>query len=190
MPYSPEHKADTRARIVAAASRLFRRDGYQQTGVDALMGAAGLTRGGFYAHFADKSALLVEAIDHAFDESVENLLGRGLEDREGADWLRAACDRYLTPKHRRHPESGCAVPALGSEVARAPRSVRKAFDARQRQMVDLIADRLGGDREMATALLASWVGALVMARIAPRRAQAEAILEAVRGHWNRVADAM
>lgn len=188
MPYTAEHKARTRARIVAVASRLFRRDGYHQTGVDALMGAAGLTRGGFYAHFKDKSALLIEAIEHAFDQSADNLFGRGLNDLYGAEWLRAAAQRYLTLGHRRQPEAGCAVPTLGSEVARGARPVRKVFDARQRDMIERVAERIGGDREMATALVASWVGALVMARIAPRRAQAQTVLEAVRAYWEGVAD--
>ena len=188
MPYTADHKAKTRARIVAVASRLFRRDGYHQTGVDALMGAAGLTRGGFYAHFKDKAALLIEAIEHAFDESGENLFGHGLEDLRGAAWLREASRRYLALGHRRQPEAGCAVPALGSEVARGSHAVRKAFDARQQDMIERAAERIGGDRRMATALLASWVGGLVMARIAPRRAHAQSILEAVRGYWEDVAE--
>ena len=55
-------------------------------------------------------------------------------------------------------------------------------------MIERAAERIGGDRRMATALLASWVGGLVMARIAPRRAHAQSILEAVRGYWEDVAE--
>jgi AcrR family transcriptional regulator len=188
MPYSREHKERTRARIIDAASRLFRRRGYQDTGVDALMGEAGLTRGGFYAHFRDKADLFIRALDHAFDESFENLLGRGLEDLVGAEWLRAASRRYLNPQHRTHPHLGCAVPTLGGEVSRAPRRVKNAFGRRIENLIDRMAERLDGDRELAMNALASWVGALVLARAAHRVSTAEVILTAVQRHWDRVAD--
>ena len=87
MPYSPEHKAKTHARIVQVASRLFRRKGYQATGVDQLMSAAGLTRGGFYSHFRNKTQLLIESLELAFDESTANLLERGHQELEGRGFL-------------------------------------------------------------------------------------------------------
>ncbi|GMV15056.1 MAG: TetR/AcrR family transcriptional regulator [Polyangiaceae bacterium] len=183
MPYSPEHKPKTHARIVAVASRLFRQEGFQATGVDRLMSAAGLTRGGFYAHFRDKAQLLIESLERAFDESHANLLERGHEELEGEEWARAASRRYLSDEHRAGLADGCAVPALGAEVARAPRSVQKVFARRIDGLLDAMAERLGGGvraRRRAIALLSSWVGALVLARAVGDKDLGAEILGAVR----------
>jgi len=183
MPYPPEHKPKTHARIVEVASRLFRAEGYRATGVDKLMSAAGLTRGGFYAHFRDKAQLLVEALDRAFDESSENLFARGLEGVEGEDWVRAASNRYLSPEHRAGMADGCAVPSLGSEVARASRPVQKAFAKRVERMLDGMTARLGGGaeaRRRAIGLLSTWVGALLLSRAVGEKKLGEEILDAAR----------
>ncbi|MBK9001324.1 MAG: TetR/AcrR family transcriptional regulator [Myxococcales bacterium] len=183
MPYSPEHKPKTHARIVAVASRLFRQEGFRATGVDRLMSAAGLTRGGFYAHFRDKAQLLIESLERAFDESHANLLERGHEELEGEAWARAASRRYLSDEHRAGLADGCAVPALGAEVARAPRSVQKVFARRIDGLLDAMAERLGGGvraRRRAIALLSSWVGALVLARAVGDKELGAEILGAVR----------
>jgi TetR/AcrR family transcriptional repressor of nem operon len=188
MPYSAEHKPKTHARIVEHASRLFRRDGYADTGVDALMNAAGLTRGGFYAHFRDKAALLAEALERAFDESHDNLLGGRLAHLSGREWLRAAGARYLAASHRDSPDQGCAIPALGAEVSRAPKRVRRRFGLQVVRMLDGIGERLGGGadgRREAMALLASWVGAILLARAVGDSELADEIGAAVREHWER-----
>jgi TetR/AcrR family transcriptional repressor of nem operon len=188
MPYPAEHKLRTHARIVDIASRLFRRDGYAGTGVDTLMNAAGLTRGGFYAHFRDKTALLSEALDRAFDESYENLFAGKLEDLVGRDWLRAAGGRYLAASHRESPDQGCAIPALGAEVSRAPLRVRRRFASQVRRMLDGMGARLGGGaggRREATALLASWVGAMLLARAVGDSKLADEITQSVREHWEK-----
>jgi TetR/AcrR family transcriptional repressor of nem operon len=167
---------------VEVASRLFRQDGYRATGVDRLMSAAGLTRGGFYAHFRDKAQLLIESLELAFDESA-NLLERGHEDLVGEAWVRAAARRYLSLEHRSGLADGCAVPALGSEVARAPKTVQKAFARRITALIDAMADRLGGGahaRRHAIALLSSWVGAMVLSRAVGDKALGEEILAASR----------
>jgi TetR/AcrR family transcriptional repressor of nem operon len=187
MPYPIDHKHKTHARIVDRASRLFRKKGYLATGVDVLMGAAGLTRGGFYAHFRNKAALLAEALEHAFDESEANMMSRGLEGLTGDAWLRAASERYLSTTHRSLPEEGCAVPSLGAEVARAPASVRRVFTKRAEAMRDRIAERISGDRREATRLLARWVGAVLIARAVDDRALADEILDACREAPERAA---
>ncbi len=69
MRYAPDHKAKTRGKILAAAGRVFRRLGYHAAGVDRVMEEAGLTSGGFYAHFESKEALLAEAIAHSAHRS-------------------------------------------------------------------------------------------------------------------------
>ncbi|MEZ4439982.1 MAG: TetR/AcrR family transcriptional regulator [Polyangiaceae bacterium] len=194
MPYTPEHKQRTRERIVDAASRLFRSQGYQGTGVDTLMAAAGLTRGGFYAHFRDKAELFAAALHSAFDESEANLLGGRLAELRGAAWVREAGRRYLRASHLRRPDQGCAIPALGVEVSRSEADVASTFRARVDHLLEAMAERIGGSpedaRRLATAMLASWVGALVMARAMPGRRRAEELLDTVREHWDRVAETL
>lgn len=182
MAWSPEHRERTHEKIVAVASRLFRKRGYGGAGVDTVMAAAGLTRGGFYAHFRDKAALFSETLERSFDDSEANLFGGRLAELRGDAWIEAASERYLAMRHRDAPEAGCPVPALGAEVARAPRGVRRTFAARAERIVSRMAERIGGRdaRARAIALLAQWTGALVLARAVEDRALAQEILDAAR----------
>ncbi len=180
MPYSPTHKERTRGRIVGAASRLVRRLGVEGASVGAAMSDAGLTHGGFYAHFADKTALVRAAIDAAFDESDASLFGGALATLRGDEWVERASERHLSMSHRDARADGCAIPAIGAEVARGDRSVRGAFARRVESVVTQMSERLGGDRQRAIRLLATWSGALLLARIAPSRAAAREILDAAR----------
>jgi AcrR family transcriptional regulator len=183
VPYPPEHKPRTRERIVEAATRLFRESGYGATGIDALMAKAGLTRGGFYAHFREKAALFADTVALGFAESRANLLSNGLDDLRGRAWVEAATRRYLSAIHRERRDVGCVAAALASEVARAPRGVRKAFAEGAAALIDGMAARLGDDREArarAIGLLSTWIGALVLARAVPDGDLAEEILDAAK----------
>lgn len=157
-----ERKKRSHARVVKKASRLYRELGESALSVDAIMGAAGLTRGAFYAHFPDKDALLAEAMGAAFDEARQNLVGRDAKLR-GRKWLERAAHVYLSSKHVADPGSGCAVAALGSEVARAAPTVRRAFTRGVEKVLDGMEERLG-DRERALAVLATMIGTVVLAR--------------------------
>ena len=179
MPYPADHKARTRTRIIGAAARLFREQGYRATSVQRLMTAAGLTHGGFYAHFADKTALLADVLDHAFAQARANLLHRGLDDLRGPAWITRAGRRYLSRAHRDAPLEGCAIPALAAEVAREDPAARAAFSRALDETLRGITERLDGDRPAAIRLLATWSGALAMAR-AVDDALADEILAACR----------
>src|ERR1051326_5692862 len=115
MRRSREDAAETRRSIVETASRLFRARGIAPVSVADIMGALGLTVGGFYRHFESKEALVAEAIEAAADDAAL----RYAKTREGATGpeLAAALDAYLSRGHRDHPERGCPVAALCSEVA-------------------------------------------------------------------------
>lgn len=184
MPFPPDHKAKTHARIVKTASRLFRRDGYAGTGVDRLMAAAGLTRGGFYAHFRDKAALLGEAVDRAFVEARRALLEGELGELRGQSWLRRATETYLSPLHRKNPAVGCAIPTLGPEIARSPARIRKGFAANVEGMIAGFTERLDtgepGARRRAITLFSTWIGAIVLSRAVGDDALGDEILAAVR----------
>jgi len=184
MRYSSEHKRETHARIVKKASVRLREKGARGIGVADLMKEAGLTHGGFYAHFDSREALLIEALGYAMDHSTEHW--RRLADDMPADKkLSTIVASYLTPLHRDDPGRGCAVPALGAEIAREGPKARKAFAAKLEQMVDVLAGLIPGvapkaARKQAMALLATMAGTLVLARIGGESGFSDEILAAGR----------
>ncbi len=126
MPYSKAHKAQTRARILAAAAQTFRAEGIGGVGIPAVMARAGLTHGGFYAHFATKDALVADACATGFADAAERLL-TGAAQAEPADALRAVIRGYLSRHHRDNPATGCMIPTLAAEIARDTPATRAAF---------------------------------------------------------------
>ena len=170
MRYSREHKLETHARIVKKASVRLREKGAHGIGVADLMKDAGLTHGGFYAHFDSREALVIEAFTDAMDRSTERwrkLAAQTPPEKR----LAAIVNSYLTPIHRDDPGHGCAVPALGAEIARESSKTRKVFAARLEQMIDMLAAQIPdvprkAARQQAMAALATMMGTLVLARIA------------------------
>jgi TetR/AcrR family transcriptional repressor of nem operon len=164
MPLSKEHKAATRERILSEAAALFRRDGVDGVSVPALMKQAGLTHGGFYAHFDSKDALIAEAVTRSLHNTADHL--RAAADRS-KDRVAAVIDEYIQPAHRDRPEIGCAVAALGAETSRGDVVVQRAMADGVRESVARLGDTLGFGEEPADdaiALYAGMIGALVMAR--------------------------
>jgi TetR/AcrR family transcriptional repressor of nem operon len=161
-------KQDTHARILAAAAKSIRERGVEGAGVDRVMAEAGLTRGGFYAHFADRHAMVAEALDFAFEVTKKNLFDL---PETGDAWLARATRRYLGGAHRDAVGEGCPLPVLVGEMTRAPGEVRATFERQVEDVLDRIARRLGegatttpDDRRRAAGVLAAWVGALAIAR--------------------------
>ena len=184
MRYSREHKLETHARIVKRASVKLREKGAHGIGVADLMKDAGLTHGGFYAHFDSREALVIEAFGHAMDRSTERW--RKLAEQMPPDQRMAAIvDAYLTPAHRDDPGHGCAIPTLGAEIARESPKTRKAFAAKLEEMIDALAAQIPDlprktARKQATALIATMMGTLVMARVAGNGEFSEEILSSGR----------
>lgn len=170
MRYSREHKLETHARIVKNASVRLREKGAHGIGVADLMKDAGLTHGGFYAHFDSREALVIEAFTHAMDRSTERW--RKLAEQTPPEKrLATIVNTYLTPIHRDDPGHGCAIPALGAEIARESAKTRRVFAGRLEQMIDMLAAQIPdvprkAARKQAMAALATMMGTLVMARIA------------------------
>src|SRR6476659_8401754 len=170
MRYSKEHKQETHARIVKKASVRLREKGAHGIGVADLMKEAGLTHGGFYAHFDSREALVMEAFNYAMDRSTERW--RKLAEQTPPEKRFAAIvDSYLTTLHRDDPGHGCAVPTLGPEIARESAKTRKAFAARLDEMIEMMADQVPelprkAARAQAIAALSTMVGALVLSRVA------------------------
>ena len=143
MRYSKEHKLETHARIVKKASVRLREKGAHGIGVADLMKDAGLTHGGFYAHFDSREALVIEAFAYAMDRSTEHWR-KHAEQTPSDKRLAAIVDSYLTPMHRDDPGHGCAIPALSAEIARESPKTRKAFAAKLEQMIEMIAAQIPG----------------------------------------------
>src|SRR6202165_840552 len=141
MRYSREHKLETHARIVKKAAVRLREKGAHGIGVADLMKEAGLTHGGFYAHFDSREALVIEAFADAMDRSTERW--RQLAEKTPPEKrLATIVGTYLTPLHRDDPGHGCAIPTLGAEIARESPKTRKAFAAKLEQMIDMIAAQI------------------------------------------------
>jgi TetR/AcrR family transcriptional repressor of nem operon len=184
MRYSREHKLETHARIVKKASVRLREKGAHGIGVADLMKEAGLTHGGFYAHFDSREALVIEAFAHAMDRGTERW--RKLAEQTPPEKrLAIIVDSYLTAVHRDDPGHGCAIPTLGAEIARESPRTRKAFAAKLEQMIDMLAAQIPdvprkAARKQATATIATMMGTLVMARVAGNGEFSDEILGAGR----------
>jgi TetR/AcrR family transcriptional repressor of nem operon len=175
--------------IVAAASRMLRERGVEGTSVADLMQAAGLTHGGFYRHFDCKDALVAEASEAAF-AGMLGTIEANFEKLGAAEGLKRYVGRYLSSGHLKNPGVGCAVAALGSEVARAGAGVRKVFADRIRRQLDKLATGLKGEdaerRAKAARLFATLVGAVVIARAVGDDRLAAEVLSACREDLDRL----
>jgi TetR/AcrR family transcriptional repressor of nem operon len=182
MKVSKEQMAENRARILDAASALFRERGFAGIGVADLMKAAGLTHGGFYGHFATKEELMARASERALAGSLGGW--RRLVEQAPDDALRRIVRSYLSEAHRDHPEQGCTVAALGADVARQGPDVRasvtQGVDAHAELLAELMPGATAAQRErQAWFAYAALVGAVVLARALDDPAQSKAVLDAV-----------
>jgi TetR/AcrR family transcriptional repressor of nem operon len=169
--------------IVATAAKLLRENGTDGVSVDGLMADAGMTRGGFYAHFDDKEALVVAALERAFDEQRAVLIRDGVKGRALLEGMLA---RYLSREHLEHPGLGCPVPPLAGEIARAPKAVKAVFRTNLLRLVRLMSERIGKDEDEMLAVCAMAVGAVTIARAVGDEEIAMAMLAAARRHLLRI----
>ena len=186
MRYDREHKARTKDRILDVAARAIRASGPDKVAVAAVMAEAGLTHGGFYAHFPSKDALISAAVGRMFDDATE----RNRLMREGADTsaaLGAYIDAYLSRVHRDAPETGCPLPALSAELSRLGPAARGALGEGLTRMTDQLARRLAeltpapADlRALSASMIAEMVGAMALARAVADPVQSDQILFSAR----------
>jgi AcrR family transcriptional regulator len=155
-------------RILDAAARAVRRSGVAGVGVAEVMKEAGLTHGGFYAHFESRDALLAEALEHAGSQSNANVRER-MRARlvAGESPLRALVNEYLSGLHMEALELGCPVAAVSSDMQRAGEGLREVSQSRVRGLAKLVEGTLGSDTApgSAWAIAASLVGAIQLARV-------------------------
>ena len=177
MKVSKEKAAENRQRILGGAARMFREQGLSGVGVDALTEAAGLTYGSLYSHFGSKDALMAEAVTHAFVAFADKTSGI----KNAADFV----EHYLSAEHRDSPGDGCAVAALGCGMFRQSEAVREAFTEGVKGAVARRGARLSDESqpardEKAWEMLATLMGAMVLARAVNDPALSDRILHATR----------
>lgn len=162
MRYPTDQKARTRERILSAAAVAFRRHGYAGASVDLIMKEAGLTPGGFYAHFKSKKALFVEAFGRALTAAA-GVLPRSTET--GPEFVRAFSAAYLSGTHRKMVAEGCPMPALLPDLPRAGAPAKQAFERAVANLAGVFATHLP-DREPdeALAIVSLMIGGLSLSR--------------------------
>lgn len=175
-------------RILEVAARAIRRSGYDGTGVADIMKEAGLTHGGFYAHFESRDTLLAEAGDRAGAESVA-IASRIVAAAPAGQAIRALMEAYLSAEHINAIETGCPVSALGSEMPRQSPEVRRAATLHIKEMIDLVARQLPDwgqpqAHEQAMALLCALIGTTMIARAVDDPALSEALCAATMKQFN------
>jgi len=170
-----------RQQITEASARLFKERGINGVSVADLMGAAGLTHGGFYGHFSSKEELIREASARALTNTFALLSDQA--ERGAGDPLAAVANSYLSSRHRDDPGTGCLLAALGPDVSRQGRAVRRTVTEYVRSAVDLLTTLVPGKskaarRQKAISTYATLVGTMVMARAVDDRALSQEILDA------------
>jgi TetR/AcrR family transcriptional repressor of nem operon len=179
MRVTREQAEANRERVLKTAGRLFRQHGFDGIGVADIMKRAGLTHGGFYGHFSSKEDLAAEACARVLGKAgwIERITGTPNPSLE--QFVR----EYLSPSHRDDPSRGCLFAAVGSDVVRQPRSVRRAFTDGLRSRLESLQKLIPGRsarvrRERTLATMAALVGALVLARAVDDAGLSDEILEA------------
>ncbi|MEI2453549.1 TetR/AcrR family transcriptional regulator [Lysobacter firmicutimachus] len=185
MRYTPDRKPQTRQRVLDQAARALHAEGPHRLGVAAIMREAGLTHGGFYAHFASRDELLAAAIERMFEQA-RDYWREAFAGQTPAQALRICIDRYLSPAHRDGRLGGCPLPPLSADLPHLPDAARAAYEAGAQRMHEglralIAAHRPGQDAEQqALSMRAELVGALLLARAQSARERSDALLAASR----------
>jgi TetR/AcrR family transcriptional repressor of nem operon len=182
--YGNQQKQQTRLRILEAAADAIRAEGPERISVAAIMARAGLTHGGFYAHFDSKDMLLAAAIDFMFDRDEAKFV-ETTKDRSGPEALAVYIDFYLSIGHCGSHGRGCAMASLVSELPHLNATARERFSRGSQRMHERLMEvlaRAGADdaKSLALMLRSAMVGALAMARAQSNPADGDAILQATR----------
>jgi len=184
MRYVKGHGLQTRSRIVEEASYGLRQGGADGMSVADLMKLAGLTHGGFYAHFESREALVVEAFALAMDRKLSQWLKlmKGMPVEERFDVI---VEAYLSPGHRDDRAHGCVLPALGADIARSGKKARHIFARKLDEMIDVVTMLFPEKspkeaRQIATGALATMMGSIALARAVGDKKLSDEILEAGR----------
>jgi TetR/AcrR family transcriptional repressor of nem operon len=184
MRYQPEHKAETRQKIVKDAARRVRAEGMTGAAVSAVMRDAGLTHGGFYKHFESKDVLLMESLSEAFQEIADRLAQAAEQSPPETAW-KTIVKTYLSLEYCDHIEYGCPLPALAPELARADQAMKpRIFEELKKyrsRMLPFMPGQHIADKERAFfSIFSTMVGAIEIARMLPEPVMRERVLASAR----------
>jgi AcrR family transcriptional regulator len=201
MPYPPEHRVETRTRILDSARRLFNRNGLTDISIDKIMAGAGLTHGGFYKYFTSKEELYAEAITHFVNCGLTEEWQRPAlmemapgTTPDGGRLARAILETYLSREHLDDVDGSCPVVGLATDVARCGAATKRAYQQVMEMMVGIFSANLGpnpvaseaakgrndADNERALAIVAMCVGGMVLARAVGDQARADELRSTTR----------
>lgn len=180
MRYDSDHKQKTREKVLKAAAKAIRAEGPHRVGVADVMRNAGLTHGGFYAHFESKDDLVAAAIGQMFEQSRTRFLNE-VKDYPPARALNAYVDFYLSTAHRDARTTGCPIPALAADLPRLDRAARTRFAAGVASLTRAVAERIeqlgrAEPEALARSVVAEMVGALSLARAEPDEQKSDQML--------------
>jgi TetR/AcrR family transcriptional regulator, transcriptional repressor for nem operon len=186
MPYKPDHKQQTRARIVKTAVRLFNRKGFADVTIGEIMTAAGLTHGGFYRHFRSKEELYVETVRHFLHKEAPARWQKGLSQLCEANqpFAKSIVDAYLSRDHLEDVDGSCPLIGLSSDVARSAEPVKVAYRDVAKAMIGVFESNLEGHNASGRALVyvALCVGSMVLGRALDDQVLADQFSEAAKQH--------
>jgi TetR/AcrR family transcriptional regulator, transcriptional repressor for nem operon len=177
MRYKAGYKDEKRQALLKSAGGRVKTQGFAATGIDDLMKAANVTSGTFYSHFSSKTDFLHALIVKELQRS--NKMWAADAEADADEWVRDLAGKYLSPQHVANPQSGCLLPALSAEIARADLPAREIFQDGLEQGHGQIAKMLGDDGR-AWAFLSQIVGAILLARAVPDGERQGEILQASR----------
>jgi len=183
MRYSAEHKEQTKRRILAAAGRGFRKEGFGVIGVDGLARGAGVTSGAFYGHFRSKVEAFRASLTGGLDEFRQAI--EQFQMRFGQGWVESLADFYFTERVTCDLADGCALPSLTSDVARGDAKTKAAFQRAYLGIVAALAQGLAGSnaegREArALVMTALFTGGVTLARSVRDKAMRDRIARVLR----------
>lgn len=180
MSLKAQQKIESRQRILNVASRLFKKQGYEATGIDQIMSDSGLTAGAFYAHFKSKKDLFRNCLQHSFKHS-RGLMLQGLEAYSGAEKNKELFRRYLSALHRDFPEKGCILPSVAAELYRESAAGALIVDYLE-SWAEFLATNMESDKSdsekksQALSMISQAVGSILLSRMVRNHSLSDKIL--------------
>lgn len=171
MNLKKQQRLESKERILNVASRLFKKNGFSATGIDQIMEEAGLTAGGFYAHFKSKADLLEQTIEHSMKHS-HQLLTKDIEHLSSEEKIKTMMNRYISALHRDLPEKGCILPALAAEIYRGTKKSGEIISLYLNTWADFLTEHLPDEaaeidkKQKALNMISQAVGAVLLSRMA------------------------
>jgi TetR/AcrR family transcriptional regulator, transcriptional repressor for nem operon len=181
MGHSKADKAQSRERIVAAAAVRIREAGLDSISVGEIMKSVNLTHGGFYGHFASRADLIAAALDRALADGQKASASHS--GQPGKATVKSIVNSYLSPAHRDHPSTGCAIPSLAAEAARAEPAVRSIMVEQLRASFETMEQAYGegeGAEQFGVTAWSMMIGAMTISRVLGDDPRSDRVLALVR----------